>query len=176
MYKKVLGIVVLLAVLLASFFFLTRPPKPYDSTELTPAETVESYPGTELSLKIDGHSLELTFQNGSDSWLSSGASVDQNQELFLHGSLAVLLDGQWYEVPQEDIATAGVGLELAPGDSVSGSFSFAGYSSLPDGLYRISFGYWAFDPGENTPVNSNPYFESYAEFEIQSGKYILPSN
>ena len=172
MLKKILGCTALAAAVLAYVWFLSRPPEPFDPAELTPAETLEAYPGTELSLEIDGHSLNVTFQNNSDSWLSSGAPVDENKHLFLYDGLAVLLDGRWYHVPYKNIATAGVGLELAPGDSVFGSFSFTAYDVLPDGPYRIPYGYWAFDPKSDRPISEGPYYESYVTFAIQNGKYV----
>ena len=170
--KKVIAILALVLAAGAALFFLNRPPAPFDPAELTPAETLEDYPGTELSLEIDGHVLNVTFQNNSDSWLSSGASVDGNKDLFLCGGLAVLLDGRWYQVPHKDIAIAGVGLELAPGDSVPGAFSFTAYDALPDGQYRIPYGYWTFDPASDRPHSENPYYESYVTFAIQNGKYV----
>ena len=78
--KKVIAVLALVLAVGAALFFLNRPPAPFDPAELTPAETVESCPSAELSLEIDGHSLELTFQNNSDSWLASGASVDRNND------------------------------------------------------------------------------------------------
>ena len=170
--KKVIAVLALVLAAGAALFFLNRPPAPFDLAELTPAETVESCPSAELSLEIDGHSLELTFQNNSDSWLASGASVDRNNDFFFHGGLDVFLDGQWYQVPSEDIVTAGVGLELEPGDSVSGAYSFVGYDQLPDGQYRFPFGYWVFDPTSDRPISEGPYYESYVTFAIQNGKYV----
>ena len=172
---SILPAIILAAAVLAYVWFLSRPPEPFDPAELTPAETLEAYPGTELSLEIDGHVLNVTFQNNSDSWLSSGATIDENKHLFLHGGLAVLLDGRWYQVPHKDIATAGVGLELAPGDSVPGAFSFTAYDALPDGQYRIPYGYWTFDPASDRSHRANPYYESYVTFAVQNGKY-LPSD
>lgn len=173
--KKVIAVLALVLAAGAALFFLNRPPAPFDLAELTPAETVESCPSAELSLEIDGHSLELTFQNNSDSWLASGASVDRNNDFFFHGGLDVFLDGQWYQVPSEDIVTAGVGLELEPGDSVSGAYSFVGYDQLPDGQYRFPFGYWVFDPTSDRPISEGPYYESYAEFLVEDGQYTLPA-
>lgn len=173
--KKVIAVLALVLAAGAALFFLNRPPAPFDPAELTPAETVESCPSAELSLEIDGHSLELTFQNNSDSWLASGASVDRNNDFFFHGGLDVFLDGQWYQVPHKDIATVGMGLELEPGDSVSGAYSFAGYGDLPDGRYRISFGYWECDPALNVPNSQRPYYETYTEFLVEDGQYTLPA-
>lgn len=173
--KKVIPALILVLVAGAALFLLTRPPEPFDPAELTPAETAESCPGAKLSLEIDGLSLELTFQNNSDSWLASGASVDGDNNFFFHGGLDVFLSGQWYQVPREDIVTADVGLELEPGDSVSGAYSFVGYDQLPDGQYRIPLGYWVFDPTSDRPISEGPYYESYAEFLVADSRCALPA-
>lgn len=177
--KKWSGLVLTLAVLAAGlgvFAWYTARPVDLDPAELTRAETVEPYPGTELSLEINGALINLTFSNHSDARLESGASVDGERNLFFSGGLQVLLDGQWYEVPSETYATAGVGLELEPGDSVSGQYSLSPYGTLPDGQYRITFGYWQRSPSEQDPLLRQPYHQSYARFAVESGRYVTPDS
>ena len=170
--KKWGALVLMLAVLavgLGVFAWYTARPVELNPAELTPAETVESCPGAELSLAVKGKLMELTFSNHSDARLESGASVDGDRNLLFTGGLQVLLDGQWYEVPAEKYATAGVGLELEPGDSVSGQYSFSPYGKLPDGQYRIAFAYWQRSPDEGDPLLRQSYCQSYAEFRLEYG-------
>ena len=170
--KKVIPALILVLAAGAALLLLTRPPEPFDPAELTPAETVLSYPGAELSLEISGRQVALTFSNHSGARLDTGVAVGTDRERFFFGGLDVFLDGRWYQVPHKDIATAGVGLELAPGDSVPGAFSFTAYDALPDGQYRIPYGYWTFDPASDQSHRTNPYYESYVTFAIQNGKYL----
>ena len=170
--KKWSGLVLTLAVLgvgLGVFAWYTSRPVELDPAELAPAETGEPCPGAELSLAVNGYLMELTFSNHSDARLESGAAVDGDGNLYFTGGLQVLLDGQWYEVPSEEYATAGVGLELEPGDSVSGQYSISPYGTLPDGQYRISLGYWQRSPSEEDPLLRQPYRQSYAEFSLKDG-------
>lgn len=176
-WKEAGALVLTIAVLAvgAGFFsWYTSRPMVLDPAELTQAETVEDYPGAELSLEVNGSLMELTFSNHSDARLESGASVDGERNLSFGGGLQVLLDGQWYEVPSEPYATAGVGLELEPGDSVSGQYSLSPYGQLPDGQYRIALGYWQRSPGEKDPLLRQPYHQSYARFDVESGHYMAP--
>lgn len=175
--KKWGGLAAVLAVLaagLGTLVWYTSRPVQLDPAKLTPAETAEPCPGAELSLEIKGALMELTFSNHSDARLESGAAVDGERNLYFTGGLQVLLDGQWYEVPSEEYATAGVGLELEPGDSVSGQYSLSPYGTLPDGQYRISFGYWQRSPSEDDPLLRQPYHKSYARFDVESGRYVTP--
>lgn len=167
----VLGV---LAVGLGTLVWYTSRPVVLDPAKLTPAETGETFPGAELSLKLNGALINLTFSNHSDARLESGASVDGDRNLFFTGGLQVLLEGQWYKVPSEEYATAGVGLELEPGDSVSGQYSLSPYGTLSDGQYRIAFGYWKRSPGEEDPLLRQPYHCSYAEFSVKDGRYVTP--
>lgn len=170
--KKWGALVLTLAVLavgLGVFALYTARPVELNPAELTPAETVESCPGAELSLAVKGKLMELTFSNHSEARLESGASVDGDRNLFFTGGLQVLLDGQWYKVPSEPYATAGVGLELEPGDSVSGQYSLSPYGKLPDGQYRIAFVYWQSSLGEEDPLLRQSYRQSYAEFRLEYG-------
>ena len=173
--KKVIAVLALVLAAGAALFLLTRPPEPFDPAELTPAETADSYPDTELSLEISGRQVALTFANHSGARLDTGAAVGADRERFFFGGLDVFLDGRWYQVPKEDMASVGVRLELKPGDSVSGAYSFAGYGDLPDGRYRISLGYRVFDPASDRPISEGPYYESYAEFLVADGRYALPA-
>lgn len=173
--KKVIPALILVLAAGAALFLLTRPPEPFDPAELTPAETADSYPGTELSLEISGRQVALTFANHSGARLDTGAAVGADRERFFFGGLDVFLDGRWYQVPKEDMASVGVVLELEPGDSVSGAYSFAGYGDLPDGRYRISFGYREYDPALDVPNSQRPYYETYTEFLVEDGRYALPA-
>lgn len=168
---------VLAAVLLAliGFFLWKSQPVPLEAAGLTPAETEESYPGVELTLESNGYQIGLIFSNNSDARLESGAAVGRNNELFFSGGLEILLDGVWYTVPHKDYATAGVGLELEPGDSVSGYYSLSPYEKLPDGQYQLPVGYWVFDPELGYPLaGRHPYYVTYARFDIVDGRYTLP--
>ena len=176
----VLGV---LAVGLGTLVWYTSRPVVLDPAKLTPAETVESYPKCALSLELAGRSIpeatfcngaliNLTFSNHSDAQLESGASVDGDRNLFFTGGLQVLLEGQWYEVPSEEYATAGVGLELEPGDSISGQYSLSPYGTLADGQYRIAFGYWQGSPSEDDPLLRQPRHCSYAEFSVEDERYV----
>lgn len=170
--KKWGGLAAALAVLaagLGALVWYTSRPVQLDPAKLTPAETRDSVSGTELSLSISGTAMDLTFSNRSDARLESGAAVDGDGNLYFTGGLQVLLDGQWYEVPSEEYATAGVGLELEPGDSVSGQYSLSPYGALPDGQYRVAFGYWQRSPSEEDPLLRQPYRQSYAEFSLKDG-------
>lgn len=170
--KKWGALVLTLAVLavgLGVFALYTARPVELNLAELTLAETVESCPGAELSLAVKGKLMELTFSNHSGARLESGASVDGDRNLLFTGGLQVLLDGQWYKVPSEPYATAGVGLELEPGDSVSGQYSLSPYGKLPDGQYRIAFVYWQSSLGEEDPLLRQSYRQSYAEFRLEYG-------
>lgn len=177
--KKWSGLVLTLAVLaagLGALVWYTSRPVDLNPAELTPAETAEPCPGVELSLAVNGYLMELTFSNHSDARLESGAAVDGDGNLYFTGGLQVLLDGQWYEVPSEEYATAGVGLELEPGDSVSGQYSLSPYGTLPDGQYRISLGYWQRSPSEEDPLLRQPYHCSYAEFVVKDSQYVVPES
>ena len=167
------GVLAILLGGLAAFVWVTSRPVSLRAEELSPAETLAAYPGAELTLETTGYQLELTFSNHSDARLESGASVDQNRDLFFDAGLAVLLDGQWYWVPHKDYATAGVGVELEPGDSASGRVVLSPYGKLPDGQYRITFSYWHRDRDQDTRIQAQEYYESYAQFRIEGGRYLL---
>ena len=75
----VLGV---LAVGLGTLAWYTSRPVVLDPAKLTPAETVETFPGAELSLELNGALIDLTFSNHSDAQLESGASVDGDRNFF----------------------------------------------------------------------------------------------
>lgn len=170
-----LAVLILLIGGMVSFALWSSQPMSLRPEELTPVSDSSSpYPGTELSLEMDGAHLLLTFINRSDAHLTSGASVRQDKTLHFSGGLQVLLDGQWYFVPHKDYATAGVGLELGPGDSVSGEYSISPiYGRLPDGQYRLPFHYWRREPGSDAPLSQQPSYISYASFIVSDGQYVL---
>ena len=114
------GMLAILLGGLAAFAWFTSRPVSLRAEELTPAETMEAYSGAELTLETTGYQLYLTFSNFSDARLESGASVDREGKLLFDAGLTALLDGQWYWVPHKEYDTAGVGLEVEPGDTVQG--------------------------------------------------------
>lgn len=178
--RKKWSMLVLTAAVLAVgagiFNWYASHPEELNPAELTPADTVEPCPGVELFLEVNGNLMELTLSNHSDARLESGAAVDGDRNLYFTGGLQVLLDGQWYVVPSEEYATAGVGLELEPGDSVSGRYSLFPYGELPDGQYRVALGYWQRSPSEEDPLLRQPYHQSYARFDVENGRYVIPQS
>lgn len=174
--KKWGGFCIFSALLLAAlglFLWYTSRPVVLNPAELTQAEGHESYPGVELMLDITSYQMNFTLRNGSIDRLESGASVDQDQNLIDTPGVDVLLDGIWYNVPHKTYASAGVGLELEPGNQVSIRASMSPYGKLPDGQYRLSFGYWKYTPEEDrTPLSQRPFYVSCARFDITNGKYV----
>ncbi|MCI8422067.1 MAG: hypothetical protein HFF50_00825 [Lawsonibacter sp.] len=171
-WGKCIGVVSLLVLVLAVFVWRTSRPVTLHAEELTRAVERETYPGTQLKLDITAYQMTMTVENHSDITLESGAAVDQNKEIFEIPWLEVLLDGVWYSVPHETYASAGVGLELAPGEAVSMRVVLSPYGKLPDGQYRISFGYWPLDPGEDRlPAQERPFYAVYARFDMEKGRY-----
>lgn len=94
--------------------------KTWDDTRLTVSKLQSQLLGLEFVLNLDSMSISATFSNNMDIRLDSGASAGSDTETIFSPELEVLLDGVWYEVPFEPYASAGIGLELASGDSVSG--------------------------------------------------------
>ena len=164
------GVLAILLGGLAVFAWFTSRPVSLRAEELTPAETMEAYSGADLTLETTGYQLYLTFSNFSDARLESGASVDREGKLLFDAGLAVLLDEQWYWVPRKEYDTAGVGLEVEPGDTVQGQVFLSPYGKLPDGQYRITFGYW--HRSSDGPLQEQDYYESYAQFCVEGGRYI----
>lgn len=128
-----------------------------------------AYSGAELTLETTGYQLYLTFSNFSDVRLESGASVDREGKLLFDAGLAVLLDGQWYWVPHKEYDTAGVGLEVEPGDTVQGQVFLSPYGKLPTDS-TVTFGYW--HRSSDGPLQEQDYYESYAQFRVEGGRYI----
>lgn len=126
---------VLFLTVLGGFLWFTSRPVELKSEDLTPAKECDTDPGLELSLLLTGQQLQMTFVNNTDFTLDSGAGVDGNRELIVHAGLDILLDGVWYTVPCEPLATAGVRVTLAPGDTVQARVHLAQYGKLPDGQY-----------------------------------------
>lgn len=114
-YAGGLILLALLTALIGACLWSSRPIR-LNASELTPAETLDSLPGLELYLDTHrSHTLSMTVVNRSGLSVESGGSVDQDATLYLDPGLDVLLNGTWYNVPYEPYASAGVGLELAPG-------------------------------------------------------------
>lgn len=163
----VLGV---LAVGLGTLVWYTSRPVVLDPAKLTPAETVESYPKCALSLELAGRSIpEATFCNESATYFYHGAPPD-------YSGLEVLLEGMWYHVPHRDYATAGVGQVTGPGEQFSFEPILSPYGTLPDGQYRLSFGYWEYDPNWDKPLHERPFYVSYARFDVESGRYVTPDS
>lgn len=89
---------------------------------------------------MDNTPISATLSSNTDICLDRGASAGPNAETIFSPGLEVFLDGIWYEVPFEPYASAGIGLKLSPGDSVSGQVSLSHYGRLPDGQYRALYG------------------------------------
>ena len=171
--KKWSGLVLTLAVLAAGlgvFAWYTARPVDLDPAELTPAETVEPYPGCALSLEVAGRSIrQASFFNGSTQYFYHGDPPD-------YSGLEVLLEGTWYHVPHKEYATAGVGQGTGPGECFLFEPILSPYGTLPDGEYRLSFGYWEDAPDSDEPLHERPFYVSYARFAVESGRYVTPDS
>lgn len=171
--KKWSGLVLTLAVLAAGlgvFAWYTARPVDLDPAELTPAETAESYPDCTLSLEVAGRSIrQASFFNGSTQYFYHGDPPD-------YSGLEVLLEGTWYHVPHKEYATAGVGKVTGPGEQFSFEPILSPYGRLPDGQYRLSFGYWEDAPDSDEPLHERPFYVSYARFAVESGRYVTPDS
>ena len=169
--KKWSGPVLTLAVLavgLGVFAWYTARPVDLDPAELTPAETAESCPDCTLSLEVAGRSIrQASFFNGSTQYFYHGDPPD-------YSGLEVLLEGTWYHVPHKEYATAGVGKVTGPGEQFSFEPILSPYGRLPDGQYRLSFGYWEYDPNWDVPLRERPFYVSYARFDVENGRYVTP--
>ena len=140
-----------MAALIGACLWSSRPVR-LDAGALTPAETLDSLPGLELYLDTHrGHTLSMTVVNRSGLSVESGGSVDQDAALYLEPGLDVLLNGTWYNVPYEPYTSAGVGLELDPVEEIEGQVRLSQFRRLPDGQYRLSFGYWTQAPEDERP-------------------------
>jgi hypothetical protein len=160
-------IIIIAALVLLGIFVGNRlfSPKTWDAAQLTVSKSQAQLPGLELVLDLDSMPIGVRFSNNTDIHLESGASVGSDMETIFSLDLEVLLDGVWYEVPSESYASAGIGLELAPGDSVSGQAGFPYYGKLPDGQYRALYG--AYSPSSNLQ-----YYVAYAYLGVQDGRYV----
>ena len=175
-YAGGLILLALLTALIGACLWSSRPIR-LNASELTPAETLDSLPGLELYLDTHrSHTLSMTVVNRSGLSVESGGSVDQDATLYLDPGLDVLLNGTWYNVPYEPYASAGVGLELAPGEEIEGQTSLSQYGHLPDGQYRLSFVYWQQAPGDERPRKELPLYASYTGLEISGGNDTLPTS
>ena len=175
-YAGGLILLALLTALIGACLWSSRPVR-LDAGALTPAETLDSLPGLELYLDTHrGHTLSMTVVNRSGLSVESGGSVDQDATLYLEPGLDVLLNGIWYNVPYEPYTSAGVGLELAPGEEVEGQVRLSQFGRLPDGQYRLSFGYWTQAPEDERPRKDLPLYASDTGLEILDGNYTLPTS
>lgn len=154
----------LVVLALSAFAWWTSRPVALNAAELTPAREGKPYPETALSLElIESRISRLTFQNNSDQTFYHGDPPD-------YCGLEVQLDGLWYEVPHKDSPDAGVGTATGPGDSFTFKPNLSPYGTLPDGKYRISFGYWR----DETPLSDALAGLLYARFNRVDGAYTLP--
>lgn len=146
-------------------------PPTWDVAELVEAEPRTTLQGLEFLLNEDASPFGATLVNRTDFLLESAAIVGVYDDMIFIPGLEVKLDGHWYTVPREDYFSAGIGLELAPGDRVSGKLSLGpyGYGRLPDGAYRVF--YSAYRP--DSPMAS---YTAYAYFDIQNRRYCLPGD
>lgn len=157
---------ILLICMLGCFIWVTSRPVSLKAEELTLAEPCETYPGTELSLDLTKYQINLTFVNNSGAPFDHGDPPDCDLE--------VLLDGAWYYVPYKDYATAGTGRITQPGETFSFQPILKPYGKLPDGQYRLAFGYWYYDPAWEGPQNEQPFYMAYARFDVADSVYVLP--
>ncbi|MGE4277773.1 MAG: immunoglobulin-like domain-containing protein [Lawsonibacter sp.] len=156
--------VTLIILVLGAFVWWTSRPVALNAAELTPAGEGTSWPGTELSLNLTKYTLELTFVNDSSQAFYHGDPPD-------YCGLEVQSDGAWYQVPHKDYSTAGVGAVTGPGERFTFKPNLSPYGTLPDGQYRISFGYWK----DETPLADTPAGVLYARFNRADGGYVLPN-
>lgn len=124
-------------------------------------------PEAELALDIRPGRIDLSLTNLGRESLFSGASVGSENRLFTGGEIEVLLNGRWYQVPQERYASAGVGIELAPGESFQAEVVLHPERRLPDGQYRFSFGYQC--------GGDMLRHVSFARFDVVKGRYVQPA-
>lgn len=105
-------------------------------------EPFELRPAEEITVREDVL-LELSEKEGKFCLIVT----NQGQETLKHGnsgsvSLQVNQDGTWYNVPMlPDWGYTLEGYTLEPGQSYSGGFSWDAYGELPDGDYRLVFGF-----------------------------------
>ncbi len=153
----------LFVLILSAFAWWTSRPVALKAAELTPAREATLWPGTELSLSLTKYKLEITFVNNSSLAFYHGDPPDDC-------GLEVLLDGAWYEVPRRDYDTVGVGAVTEPGESFTFEPNLSPYGTLPDGQYRISFGYWR----DEEPLADALAGIVSVRFDRADGGYVLP--
>ena len=165
---------VIAAVLILSLLFAACAPdtSQWDAADLSPSADAEPFPGLELAFDLPETptapvNITGTFTNTSDIPLESGGAVGRDNVLIFIPGLEVKLDGVWYSVPHEEIITAGVGLELSPGASVSGKLDLSPFGRLPDGQYRALY--------TASPRDSDETCAAYAYFDIADGLFALPT-
>lgn len=119
-----------------------------------------------MTLTVSGNTLSWKIANQSGQTLSHGNGG--------FAGLQVLLDGVWYGVPKLDGPHWGVTLEghsLSSGKEFSSGFSWAPYSGLPDGTYRLTF---PLDVFTRTPGPEPFYGYAAASFQLKDGAPVLP--
>ena len=171
-WKKWRNLILVLAVLAggtgALMWYLHRPVV-LDPAQLTAADTLSAYPGTELSLEIAHGTIRgAVFRNESTRTVYHGDPPD-------YSGLEVCLEGIWYHVPHQEYATSGVGEKTGPGECFAFEPILSPYGTLPDGQYRLSFGYWPYDGGEDMPLRQQTLFVCYARFDSQKGQCVFPN-
>lgn len=126
-----IGLVAAIVLLVAG---CERSQSAQEPSELKPAEeiTVREDVLLKLSEEEGKHCLTVT---------------NQGQEPLNHGNAGTALlqvnrDGTWYVVPMlPDWGYTLEGYTLKPGQSYSGAFFWDAYGELPDGDYRLAFGF-----------------------------------
>ncbi len=163
-----LALCLVLAGLIGFFLWRDRP-LALDPAQLALSDNQRglSSPEAELALDIRPGRIDLSLTNLGRESLFSGASVGSENRLFTGGEIEVLLNGRWYQVPQERYASAGVGIELGPGESFQAEVFLNPARRLPDGQYRFSFGY---QYGERLLRHI-----SCARFDVARGRYVQPA-
>lgn len=125
----------------------------FDPSDLKPAE--------EITVRNDVL-LELSEEEGKPCL----TVTNQGQETLMHGNagtadVQVELDGNWYYVPTiQGWGHTDEGYDLEPGQSYSGTFYWDAYVELPDGDYRLVFGFV-----QDYPVLTY----AVAEFSVENG-------
>lgn len=139
----------------------------WNPKELAVSQSPAAAPGLELTLNLEEYPIGVTFTNNSEFPLESCASVgkDADDVIFFLG-LEVLLDGVWYIVPSRVGDSAGIGLNLEPGNAVNGRAGLSLYGQLPDGHYRASYSAWL--PG------AEEVYVAYAYFDAANRRCVSP--
>ena len=161
---KLLSVLSLGAVILGTAIWHTTRPVALDPEALTLSQLPPSCPGAQLRLELSPHRISTaTFFNGSDLTFYHGDPPD-------YCGVDVQLNGQWYDVPCRDFVTAGTGMTIAPGEQYAFTTYMEPYGTLPDGHYRLCFGYWQDD--DSGPLQDELFYVSAVPFDIQRGRYV----